>query len=138
MRLVWRAVPVLVALSLWSGAAAAQDVSLTGGSIILNNSGDAVGFTLTGPGTKLTADTTSFDNVQRFTPGASVDLSQGVAILIDPPGGPHPITEMINGTSYNAYVRGSITFTARPFTVVAGADGAQASFRTLILVRRRD
>ena len=127
MRLVWRAVALVVGIGVTCGHASAQEVVITGGGMSFTQVDNLSGFILLGPGTRLQAATRAAAPAEI---DATTDLSR--TITTDTPGfQPPPLDEVINGVTYSSvWVDGSFNYSARPFSPLVEPEGTRDTFMT--------
>ncbi len=106
----------------------AGPIVISGGTVAIVNGIDLPGFTLTGPDAQLTGVLPIVGTICCvFNPGDLATLDRTVALSTLPG---QPAAQVVNDTSYPlAYLNGSLSFTAVPFTA-SSQSGTGFSFST--------
>src|SRR5262245_53737409 len=103
----------------------AQSVPISSGSASLPWDADLSSFTINGPRAQFVSEY-HLGAKGGFSGGDIVDFSTSVPVTN---GGNHPLSEMFNGTQYQAWVSGALTIRAKTF-VAPPANGDGSTFQT--------
>ena len=120
----FRWIAVLLLAAACPRQAQADPIVITGGSIGVPSPSSGFDFT----GFRFTAEDSIFSGTNFAggfsvpSQGGTVNLSGSVGLTDDFPSH-HPVLEVVNGTSFQAFLTGGLTFTAEPFVVPPAANG---------------